>query len=57
MSVLGYGLIVVGVVLPILTLLSMRYSELVVDEAPELEFHDDGRITLVVNEPVADDDE
>jgi len=54
---LGYGLIVVGVAVPISTLLSMRYSESVVDEAPELEFHNDGRISLVINDAGTDGDE
>ena len=57
MSALGYGLIVVGAAYPILTLLLMRYPESEDDKTPELEFHDDGRITLVINDTGTDDDE
>lgn len=57
MSVLGYGLIVLGVAYPILTLLVMRYPESEDDKTPELEFHDDGRISLVINDTGTDDDE
>ena len=54
---LGYGLIVLGVAYPILTLLLMRYNESEDDKTPELEFHDDGRISLVINDTGTDDDE
>ena len=54
---LGYGLIVLGVAYPILTLLLMRYNESEDDKTPELEFHDDGRISLVINDLGTDEDE
>ena len=57
MSALGYGLILVGAAYPILTLLLMRYPESVDDKTPELEFHDDGRISLVINDTGTDDDD
>ena len=57
MSALGYALIVVGAAYPILTLLVMRYPESEDDKTPELEFHDDGRISLVINDTGTDDDE
>ena len=57
MYALGYGLIVVGAAYPILTLLLMRYPESEDDKTPELELHDDGRISLVINDTGTDDDE
>jgi len=56
-SVLGYVFIVLGVAYPILTLLLMRYPKSEDDKTPELEFHDDGRISLVINDTGTDDDE
>ena len=57
MSVLGYGLIVLGVAYPISILLVTRYTESEDDKTPELEFHNDGRISLVSNDTGTDDDE
>ena len=56
-SVLGYVFIVLGVTYPILTLLLMRDTESEDDKTPELEFHDDGRISLVINEPATENDD
>ena len=54
---LGFGLIVLGVALPILTLMMLRAPDSVDDKAPEVEFHDGGRVSLVINEPATDEND
>ena len=54
-AVLGYALIVVGVAYPLLTLLLMLSPEPASEEGPELAFHHDGRVSLVLTETSTDD--
>ena len=51
----GFGLILLGVAFQILTLMMLRAPDLVDDKVPEVEFHDDGRVSLVINEPATND--
>ena len=53
----GFGLIVLGFALPILTLTMRRAPDLVDDKAVQVEFHDDGRVSLVLNERATNDND
>ena len=53
----GFGLIVLGFALPILSLTMLRARDSEDDKALEVEFHDDGRVSLVINEPATKDND
>ena len=53
----GFGLIVLGFALPILISTMQTAPDLVDDKAVEVEFHDDGRVSLVIDEPATNDND
>ena len=53
----GFGLILLGVALPILSLMMLRAPDSEDDKALEVEFHDDGRVSLVIDALATNDND